>query len=712
MQSNTFTFDITKYICDGSLWMGCTISSVILLVILYEFNFLWVRAWLWNVIKKNLVMLFTLILGMGFMTYYIGTNMTDSEESNFLTTVPMAIVHAAKMFVFDSDISAIRDAQHHSPEFMILYNVSHFFAALFSLIFILRYVGFYVTARIRLWWRSWLSYFGISQPHTLNIFWGINDDSLILAEDIKKKIKGDVLFVRILGDNESQTSKVGFSRIFNLIRLNDNEIDILRENSYHVTSTFRTDPVHKIDDKKFTVGETLGLRSLSRLMKHTNGCVNVFLFDDNDSANINNLVTLVRDDSLSNNKRTHFYLKARQNAANGVMAHSIITNKKVKVECQIHLVDTAYLAVSDLICNVESHPVNFVEVEKNCIVNDSFNAMLVGFGQTGENAFQYLYEFSTFANSKLHRSACHFTIADFNATQLWNSFVSSRPALKNSPKIECLDAKIGSADYWKMIKSKLDNLNYVLFATGNDEENLNAAVSLLNCVLKDRINLDKFAIYIRIYSPENEERILRVVNGYNNAIGKNILCVFGTIKKMISYENIVGEELLEEAKNYNANYEGKSLNEKDILWDKLSVELLYKKNNPHNSDYTYMAAISESMNKKEQNISNSQHRYTKVRLMGTDFINGLPEIKRDYGTIKYENLTAEQHDVMNVMACTEHLRWVAKQELLGYKYGTKKDYIRLTHPCMVEWNDMSLSDETKSWDCNVVDTSIKMYKSR
>ncbi len=117
------------------------------------------------------------------------------------------------------------------------------------------------------------------------------------------------------------------------------------------------------------------------------------------------------------------------------------------------------------------------------------------------------------------------------------------------------------------------------------------------------------------------------------------------------------------------------------------------------------------MNKIEQNISNSQHRYTKIRLMGEETVDALPMICRMYGKTEYTGFTEDQKHLMDVMACTEHLRWNAKQELLGFKYGAKKDYVRLTHPCLVDWNDEFLSEEYKSWDCNVVDTSIKMYKS-
>ena len=64
-------------------------------------------------------------------------------------------------------------------------------------------------------------------------------------------------------------------------------------------------------------------------------------------------------------------------------------------------------------------------------------------------------------------------------------------------------------------------------------------------------------------------------------------------------------------------------------------------------------------------------------------------------------------EVLNVLAKTEHLRWVASHEVLGYiDYGTEndKDEARLLHGCLKPWE--SLSTRLQSYDYNVVDVSL------
>lgn len=651
--------------------------------------------------------IFAMTWTLGFAVYAVGMYI-EGGIIGLLRVAPMAMVHAFGMFVFDSDVSEVHDYFFKDLYYMTWFSLAHFLAALLSLIFILRYIGFYITARIRLKWKSVLAWAGLCRPRKLNVFWGINKDSLLLAENIRTQKKEDVVFVRILGDEESQTSQVAFGRVLNIIRLNDSEINNLRRNGYYVTSLFRN-MVNDAARRPFSIADTLGLSSLNRLLTHTVGNVNIFLFDDIDSTNINNLISLVRDSRLSGNKKVHFFIKARQSAANDIIGHTLFNGSTPAKACSIHLVDTAFLSVADMMRTPESHPVNVVDVEKDCTVSSRFDALLVGFGQTGENAFRYLYEFSAFSGKEMRRSECRFTIIDKEASQRWNAFTATKPDLEKSSIIDTVDAEIGSAKYWDTVKKRLNDLNYVVIAAGNDEENLNAAIELYRMAVKERQTLDKLLIYFRIYSAGNEDRIQRIVKGFNDVTGKDVLRTFGSEKTMVSYDNIVAEQLLEEAKTYNARYEGKTEDEKDALWDKLSAESLFQKNHKCNPAYTYMAAIAESINKREQNISNSQHRHTKTLLMGEDFMKALPGIDRKYKTVNYEGLTAEQVHVMNIMACTEHLRWIAKQELLGYQYGAQKDYVRMTHPCMVAWNDKALSDEVRSWDCNVVDTSIKMY---
>ena len=63
--------------------------------------------------------------------------------------------------------------------------------------------------------------------------------------------------------------------------------------------------------------------------------------------------------------------------------------------------------------------------------------------------------------------------------------------------------------------------------------------------------------------------------------------------------------------------------------------------------------------------------------------------------------------VLDVLAQTEHLRWMASHEILGYRDdGTEadKDEARLLHGCLKPWS--ALSTTVRSYDYNVVDVSL------
>ena len=58
------------------------------------------------------------------------------------------------------------------------------------------------------------------------------------------------------------------------------------------------------------------------------------------------------------------------------------------------------------------------------------------------------------------------------------------------------------------------------------------------------------------------------------------------------------------------------------------------------------------------------------------------------------------------MAIVEHERWVASHKLLGYTYSPENNFVKKQHKCLCKWE--CLDETTKSYDCNVVDTTIKM----
>lgn len=68
--------------------------------------------------------------------------------------------------------------------------------------------------------------------------------------------------------------------------------------------------------------------------------------------------------------------------------------------------------------------------------------------------------------------------------------------------------------------------------------------------------------------------------------------------------------------------------------------------------------------------------------------------------------SSEFNELLQNIAILEHERWIASHKLMGFTYGPKIDMVKKQHPDMVHWSE--LSEETQSYDSNVVDTTIKM----
>ena len=97
------------------------------------------------------------------------------------------------------------------------------------------------------------------------------------------------------------------------------------------------------------------------------------------------------------------------------------------------------------------------------------------------------------------------------------------------------------------------------------------------------------------------------------------------------------------------------------------------------------------------------------------------EITRPQFTTTWIGATPDEQTLLLNLAKTEHLRWNASHEMLGYRYApapqnpTKEEKeafkeLRdrlLVHNCLTTWEE--LDETTQSFDCAVADTSLKMY---
>lgn len=190
---------------------------------------------------------------------------------------------------------------------------------------------------------------------------------------------------------------------------------------------------------------------------------------------------------------------------------------------------------------------------------------------------------------------------------------------------------------------------------------------------------------------------------HSNESIESPLSLFGFAKQVYTYEHIVKDSLKEDAKKYKKLYD-KSINElkknagdePDIIksWDEEQNQLMqltgkYQGFAPTLSGVMYLRRI------QSQNMANSLHGETKIILakkaLGDRTYDKMIEhgLVRTYGSRMYSwddstNDSIERiQRVLDVLAQTEHLRWNASHELLGYKgYDDNesfKDEARLVH---------------------------------
>ena len=171
-------------------------------------------------------------------------------------------------------------------------------------------------------------------------------------------------------------------------------------------------------------------------------------------------------------------------------------------------------------------------------------------------------------------------------------------------------------------------MNYLVISLGDEDLSMDTAIKICELAYRYRDwdeakdahkNSKKLNIYVRSYCPESLYRLKKIESDINvlYAASGIKLYVFGDIQKVFTYENIVEELWLAQAKRYNAVYckheEGSHGYSVDELWGKTLGYLDLNKatdklvpKEKFTSDIIY-----ECERKMEQNICNSLHSKTK-----------------------------------------------------------------------------------------------------
>lgn len=662
-------------------------------------------------ISNNLLVVSSVIWLLGVVVYIVGFY---RDGLNWLSVIPRAIISSFKMFVVTNELARVPKELQENAIYMSAFSIVHFIAAFITFLFIFKMVGYKIKSSLKMLIHKW----PYAKSTVVHLFWGVNEASCLLAEDIRKNHATEtIIFVDIDEECDDNTQKKAtLSHITNTITIKNSEIarldaiDALVDHCYNGPATLKC-------DNETDIFGSLHLKNIGTIVQKSNRSYFYFLSND-EAQNMAGALNLQKDKRLRSmvDNKPIIYVHARRNANNEVFDHYSQYDEDSQ-RMEIKIVDSAYLSIVTLKQDEAALPVNCVKIDKATgLVNSPFTSLIVGFGSTGQEAFKFLYEYSAFVGPDLKKSPFKCYAIDEKMNKIAGLIRKKMPAI-GEDELTLVQATVDSEEFWENIETLISGLNYVVIALNNDSMGLSLAVNLFKYALKYRPSSSPMLkIMVRCYDNGNEKRMTEVVNNLNKSIeGNNIeIRLYGRENDLYCCNTILSDATLTEAKEFNNVYENSELSAEE-QWEKNfgEDEIIRLINKKKMSRYH---AIYDINRRIAQNISNSLHRRTKMILMGFGKDETSERLRlyygyvmsREEGTTKYK-CSKEDSQLLQNIAMVEHERWIASHKLMGYTYNPVNDCVQKHHKCICHWDD--LDEVTQSYDCKVVDTTIKMaYK--
>ena len=611
-----------------------------------------------------------------------------------------------------------------------------------------------------------------NERNHLYVFFGINDASRLLADSI---YDGDphsvIVFVESLqySNSEQEEEKIdGWKTLVSLLIHRRKAFLDADENERRALTISSCDICCLRESPKDVLGN-IGVEPVKRLiegLKVVNDAqLHVFFLSEDRDTNVQSTAILAKDDLIGSEAfQTVIYCHARRNTINRIVEDLGLDPKR---KTDVRIIDSSYLAIEQLKRNVKNHPVSYVDVKKldednPGSVSSEFVSLVMGFGETGQEAVEFLYEYGAFVhkdatpdNSKRSPFICY--VLDNDMKKLEGHFIADTPGVKykkcnpyrnckfeaNQPnetnateevRIELYPFDYRSDEFFtEILKDEIvQKLNYVVVAIGDDEQNMTAAVEILRYVRKKRENLDNFCIYVRAYEKGTFKYLTDIADHYNKRLWKedndNVkkIVLFGQNEQIYTYELVVKDKYQEEGKKYYETYRSLHIDPNpdndEGTWEERHNDIL------KNRKITKWERKSKIRRKESQDRSNALHAHTKIKLLqetvgkenAKDFaLKALEYRTGRQSSITYPLLSSAENKLMLNLAMCEHLRWNAAHEMMGYvnnENGHKCDERTRQHNCLKPWQDLDKEsdavdyiDDYKVFDFGVVETSFKLF---
>ena len=671
----------------------------------------------------------------GMVIYHIPDDMLDgTDELSWFSIAVLSIISSAQMFV-----GGLRVFDNGFQEFLFSSRGHIYLIALcitYSLaVSISVFVVFNFLFR-RVFGRWILRFSRIKDSDITHIFFGNNPQTISLAKDIVSKTdKGkDAKIILVeFPKKEDADFDVSFSAaIFDLIRNSDETGFFLRLKARK--SLAEIDIATKLDDPSFdsqSIESLLGLNGLDKWIFRENS--NLYFLSNDENENIRSLEVF----------KTLVERKKEATKIGRLYCHS---NKKHYEErfrsLRVKWIDSSSLMIQQLIRgDFSAMPINYVDIKKQSLVShpasmftdtpsagyvtSPFNAAILGFGELGQDAFNFLFEYGAFVDEDKHRSKYNFYAFDRAMATIEDEFWEKHPGLDRKTSTVWLDSgDFANASFWDPKRAIIidkesrseslsfsllwPSLNYIFISPGATDTW--EILKYLDKMLEGTGKSNKLCIMVRHTAPSIESAYRRL-----KTIGSNIH-FFGGINDVWRYDVISEDSLNTDACKYFTAY--------SMAADSISTE---KAANKWKERLDKLSGIqcddrNALVRKISQDYANCLHIPTKLKLIGgydlvenaSALMSSIPDQCPDQpvGTLpfgeEHTNVTdVRLRDLLLYLAVEEHIRWEASHIAMGYKYNSDRDENLKYHENLIDYEKLSMS--TRHYDWLVVKITLQLY---
>lgn len=618
-----------------------------------------------------------LVFLSGFVIYFIGFRSgheTVGTQLSWYASFFRPLLSSMEMFAFHSDLIEVGEPCHHNMVYMTLFSIIHFAAAAVSFAVAINYLG----VRFRSAWRWRKLKMAKKLKGDVHVFFGINEVSLGLAYDIHKAVPNDTIIFINAPEDTSNQGMLGFASIFNVFSFRreimaniDRMQGIIRQTRMPIQQQKGNDVIHQLE--------------LDRIFNKTQEFIGLYLLYDDQLQNLAKNIKLRGDEYFKGNmaQKAYIFCRATSGKLNGGTAFEY--NSRYGVETI--LVDAAQLAIKTMMAKRETHPANYVDFDhRTGEAKTAFHCMIIGFGETGQEAFKFLYEHGQFIYPKdFEGKHAIFHIVDPKAAEKRGFFDMRYPCLCNANGISPLSVEIqwhshsaGDGRFWELMNNIKDDLNYVVIATGSDNRNIAITYDLGEYALRWRKRrLENFGIVTRCYNPINEARYQELSDlCIDDEHPRQVVHIIGKMSESFTHQYVWKNYLEKDAAIYAstfANNIGKDFadiklanpEEAFLHWWKRHASV---KGNP--VEYANLKRI------EAQEFSDVFHIFAKLKAIGI-----LNRENDEEGKHNLELLEAcknledlEKLPFFETLLKMEHFRCLASHECLGYTPMSQEEF--------------------------------------